>query len=59
MGLASFDVGTPYVPNDMIAQIHQGEAIVPAHLNSPYNPGNVNVSNQFVLPGGTDLRTQS
>ncbi|CAJ2951825.1 hypothetical protein [Burkholderia pseudomallei] len=59
MGLASFDVGTPYVPNDMIAQIHRGEAIVPAHLNSPYNPGNVNVSNQFVLPGGTDLRTQS
>ncbi|KVG33872.1 phage tail length tape measure family protein [Burkholderia diffusa] len=59
LGLASFDVGTPYVPNDMIAQIHQGEAIVPAHLNSPYNPGNVSVSNQFVLPGGTDLRTQS
>ncbi|OMR06253.1 hypothetical protein AQ718_03255, partial [Burkholderia pseudomallei] len=59
MGLASYDVGTPYVPQDMIAQIHQGEAIVPAHLNSPYNPGNVNVSNQFVLPGGTDLRTQS
>ncbi|WP_321822107.1 MULTISPECIES: phage tail length tape measure family protein [unclassified Burkholderia] len=59
MGLASYDVGTPFVPNDMIAQIHQGEAIIPAHLNSPYNPGNVNVSNQFVLPGGTDLRTQS
>lgn len=59
MGLASYDVGTPYVPQDMIAQIHQGEAIVPAHLNSPYNPGNVSVSNQFVLPGGTDLRTQS
>lgn len=59
MGLASFDVGTPFVPNDMIAQIHRGEAIVPAHMNSPYSPGNVSVSNQFVLPGGTDLRTQS
>ncbi|RQZ08897.1 hypothetical protein DF105_00915 [Burkholderia stagnalis] len=59
MGLASFDVGTPFVPNDMIAQIHRGEAIVPAHLNSPFNPGNVSVSNQFVLPGGVDLRTQS
>lgn len=59
MGLASFDVGTPFVPNDMIAQIHRGEAIVPAHMNSPYAPGNVSVSNQFVLPGGTDLRTQS
>ncbi|MDN7456600.1 phage tail length tape measure family protein [Burkholderia cenocepacia] len=59
LGLASFDVGTPFVPNDMIAQIHRGEAIVPAHMNSPYAGGNVNVSNQFVLPGGTDLRTQS
>jgi len=57
--LASFDVGTPFVPDDMIAQIHRGEAIVPAHMNSPYAPGNVSVSNQFVLPGGTDLRTQS
>ncbi|RQS84331.1 phage tail length tape measure family protein [Burkholderia seminalis] len=59
LGLASFDVGTPFVPNDMIAQIHRGEAIVPAHMNSPYAGGNVSVSNQFVLPGGTDLRTQS
>ncbi|VWD26128.1 phage tail length tape measure family protein [Burkholderia contaminans] len=59
MGIASYDVGTPYVPQDMIAQIHRGEAIVPAHMNSPYAPGNVSVSNQFVLPGGTDLRTQS
>ncbi|MCA3795493.1 MAG: phage tail length tape measure family protein [Burkholderia sp.] len=57
--MPSFDVGTPFVPNDMIAQIHRGEAIVPAHMNSPYAGGNVNVSNQFVLPGGTDLRTQS
>ncbi|CAM8845089.1 Bacteriophage tail tape measure N-terminal domain-containing protein [Burkholderia pseudomallei] len=57
--MPSFDVGTPFVPNDMIAQIHRGEAIVPAHMNSPYSPGNVSVSNQFVLPGGTDLRTQS
>ncbi|WP_213308170.1 hypothetical protein [Paraburkholderia sacchari] len=57
--MPSFDVGTPYVPNDMIAQIHEGERIVPAHLNSPFNPGNVSVSNQFVLPNGIDLRTQS
>ncbi|CAM8809028.1 Prophage tail length tape measure family protein [Burkholderia pseudomallei] len=58
--LPSFDVGTPYVPNDMIAQIHQGEAIVPAHMNSPYSAGGgVTVTNQFVLPNGVDLRTQS
>jgi hypothetical protein len=59
MGLASFDQGTPYVPQDMIAQIHQGEAVVPAHLNSPFAPGSVMVTNQFLLPGGVDLRTQS
>lgn len=28
--LPSFAVGTPYVPYDMVAQIHQGEAIMPA-----------------------------
>lgn len=27
--LFSFDVGTPYVPYDMIAQVHQGEMIIP------------------------------
>jgi hypothetical protein len=43
----------------MIAQIHQGEAVVPAHLNSPFAPGNVTVTNQFLLPGGVDQRTQS
>jgi hypothetical protein len=29
----SFDVGTNYVPRDMIAQIHEGEAIVPKEFN--------------------------
>lgn len=33
LGFASFDVGTPYVPRDMIAQIHQGERIIPASQN--------------------------
>jgi phage-related minor tail protein len=59
MGLASFDVGTPFVPKDQIAMIHRGEAIVPAHMNSPYNPGSVSVNNQFVLPNQVDMRTQS
>jgi hypothetical protein len=29
----SFAVGTNYVPHDMIAQIHEGEAIVPRAFN--------------------------
>lgn len=32
-GLMSFDVGTNYVPQDMIAMVHKGEAIVPAAYN--------------------------
>lgn len=32
-GMQSFAVGTNYVPRDMVAQIHQGERIVPAADN--------------------------
>jgi TP901 family phage tail tape measure protein len=35
--ITGFATGINFVPNDMIAQIHQGEAIVPANMN-PYNP---------------------
>jgi hypothetical protein len=31
--LPSYAVGTNYVPQDMIAQIHKGEAIIPAAYN--------------------------
>ena len=31
---SGFAVGTNYVPQDMLAQIHEGEAIIPA----PFNP---------------------
>lgn len=34
--LPAFARGTNYVPRDMVAQIHRGEAIIPA----PYNPAN-------------------
>src|SRR5258708_4891203 len=35
--MASYDKGTPYVPEDQIAQIHEGEEIIPADQN-PNNP---------------------
>lgn len=34
-GMASFAVGTDYVPQDMIAMIHKGEKITPAAYNTP------------------------
>lgn len=39
--LPSFDVGTNYVPKDMIAQIHEGEAIVPKAYNPDSQGGGV------------------
>ena len=34
----SYAVGTNYVPNDQLAMIHQGEAIIPKKYNKPYSP---------------------
>lgn len=38
-GLPAFAVGTNYVPRDMVARIHEGEAIVPKAYNPAANPG--------------------
>ncbi|CAN7185721.1 phage tail length tape measure family protein [Acidovorax sp. LjRoot117] len=38
-GIPRFAVGTNYVPRDMLAQIHEGEAIVPKAYNPAANPG--------------------
>ena len=35
---ASFAVGTNYVPNDGLAYLHQGEAVIPKKYNQPYQP---------------------
>lgn len=39
--LPSYDVGTNYVPKDMVAQIHEGEMIVPKR----FNPSTAGLSN--------------
>jgi phage-related minor tail protein len=43
---ASYAVGTPFVPNDQIALIHKGEAIIPAQYN-PWNPTNQNKNSKL------------
>lgn len=46
--LPSYDVGTPFVPDDQLALIHKGEAIIPADYN-PFsgNGGSLGTSNSF------------
>lgn len=55
--LLSFDTGTDYVPQDMVAKIHKGERIIPAAQNRP-GYGGVTVSNNFTISGPMDRRTQ-
>lgn len=33
--IGSYQLGTPYVPSDMLAYLHKGEAVVPARQNMP------------------------
>ena len=37
----AYDIGTNYVPNDGLAYLHQGEAVIPAKYNTPYQQGNL------------------
>ncbi len=37
--IPKFDVGTNYVPRDMLAYIHEGEQIIPKAYNPAANPG--------------------
>lgn len=36
--IRAFEVGTNYVPNDGLAYLHQGEAVIPKKYNQPYQP---------------------
>ncbi|MGH6625140.1 MAG: hypothetical protein ACRECD_01110 [Burkholderiaceae bacterium] len=56
--LMSFDVGTDYVPQDMVAKIHKGERIIPAAQNKPGFGGNtVNLTIQQSFAPGTNRQT--
>ena len=47
--LWGFDVGSRYVPRDMVAMIHEGEMIVPKHENPYANSGGQ------TMPAGTKI----
>ena len=34
-----YEQGTNYVPNDGLAYLHQGEAVIPKKYNTPYQQG--------------------
>ena len=49
--LPSFDVGTPYVPRDTLAMVHQGERIIPAAQNRA-GAGGQSISVVINMAGG-------
>ena len=55
--LPKFDVGTDFVPRDMMAVVHKGEKIVPAAQNKP-GYGGVMVTNNFTISGATNRSSE-
>jgi hypothetical protein len=51
------DVGTPYVPQDTLAVVHKGEAVIPASMNRPGGSRSSNVTQHFYISGNPDSRT--
>jgi len=51
-GMNSYNVGTPYVQNDQIAQIHKGEMIIPTDVASNIRDGSI-VNNNSNITNST------
>lgn len=47
--VASFAVGTNYIPNDGLAYLHQGEAVIPKKYNQPYQPGGMSAEERAYM----------
>lgn len=45
----AYDVGTNYVPNDGLAYLHQGEAVIPKKYNQPYQPEGISPEERTYL----------
>ncbi|HLX30776.1 MAG TPA: hypothetical protein VKV24_20050, partial [Casimicrobiaceae bacterium] len=60
--LPGFATGTNYVPQNMLAFVHKGEAIVPASINKSARytqpSGGMQVHNHFIVQGAIDQRAQ-
>ncbi len=58
-GAPKLDVGTDYVPQDMLAVVHKGEKIIPAAENTAGAGRGLNVANYFSIQGPVDRRTEA
>lgn len=47
--IASFAVGTNYIPNDGLAYLHQGEAVIPKKYNQAYQPGTISPEEKLYM----------